>query len=396
MSPREQARKRFRVSHRKSRAGCTTCKARRVKCGEEKPTCRRCLKRGLDCDYSATVQIPTPNPSIQTHAPTQDAGRSPRAMSMDASVRNETPSAILNIGDLELLHVYHTSTCHSIVWNISLQDVLKIELPQLGFTHHFLLHGILALSALHLTHFRKHKAQHYLAQAVGHYDIALSTAMAELANISDENCEALYGFGMLGCLIAFAWGPKPGDYLLFGERGIGEWLVLARGSNAVFQAKEHILRHGVLAGMFQTPMCLRQQVMLPTKESERLLELRAQFELLHQDDPNLPLYLTALDQLMYFFSVDASKLGSRRQATFQDIVAWLHLLEDDFVDCLNARHPAALAIFACYCVLLNDIPSAWLMRGWVDHLMSGIYDSMDVEYRIWIKWPQQQIGWIPK
>ncbi|KAJ0420360.1 hypothetical protein BJY00DRAFT_284132 [Aspergillus carlsbadensis] len=39
----------------KSRTGCTTCKVRRVKCGEEKPSCIRCSSTGRRCDYTNTA-----------------------------------------------------------------------------------------------------------------------------------------------------------------------------------------------------------------------------------------------------------------------------------------------------------------------------------------------------
>jgi len=37
---------------KRSRTGCWPCKARKVKCGEEKPACANCVKSGEQCDYS--------------------------------------------------------------------------------------------------------------------------------------------------------------------------------------------------------------------------------------------------------------------------------------------------------------------------------------------------------
>jgi hypothetical protein len=37
---------------KRSRTGCWPCKARKVKCGEEKPSCQNCVKAGETCDYS--------------------------------------------------------------------------------------------------------------------------------------------------------------------------------------------------------------------------------------------------------------------------------------------------------------------------------------------------------
>lgn len=41
---------------RRSRTGCWPCKARKVKCGEEKPQCANCVKQGETCDYSIRLQ----------------------------------------------------------------------------------------------------------------------------------------------------------------------------------------------------------------------------------------------------------------------------------------------------------------------------------------------------
>ncbi|CAI7604671.1 unnamed protein product [Penicillium pancosmium] len=40
---------------RRSRKGCWPCKARKVKCGEEKPICLNCQRQGESCDYSVRL-----------------------------------------------------------------------------------------------------------------------------------------------------------------------------------------------------------------------------------------------------------------------------------------------------------------------------------------------------
>ncbi|KAJ5786676.1 transcriptional regulator family: Fungal Specific TF [Penicillium pulvis] len=44
-----------RVGRPKSKTGCNTCKARRVRCGEEKPHCLRCTSTGRKCAYVSTL-----------------------------------------------------------------------------------------------------------------------------------------------------------------------------------------------------------------------------------------------------------------------------------------------------------------------------------------------------
>ncbi|PVI08475.1 hypothetical protein DM02DRAFT_3510 [Periconia macrospinosa] len=45
-----QSKKRTRTSHSKVRTGCHTCKARRVKCDEQQPSCQKCISTGRKCE----------------------------------------------------------------------------------------------------------------------------------------------------------------------------------------------------------------------------------------------------------------------------------------------------------------------------------------------------------
>ncbi|CAG8259875.1 unnamed protein product [Penicillium olsonii] len=42
-----------RIGRAKSKTGCDTCKIRRIRCGEEKPSCVKCTSTGRQCAYSA-------------------------------------------------------------------------------------------------------------------------------------------------------------------------------------------------------------------------------------------------------------------------------------------------------------------------------------------------------
>ncbi|OOQ87680.1 C6 finger domain protein [Penicillium brasilianum] len=53
-----------RIGSRKSRSGCKTCKIRRVKCGEEKPTCHRCSSTGRRCEYEGSPIGSTTPPDL--------------------------------------------------------------------------------------------------------------------------------------------------------------------------------------------------------------------------------------------------------------------------------------------------------------------------------------------
>ncbi|KAL3455684.1 hypothetical protein BJX64DRAFT_59033 [Aspergillus heterothallicus] len=61
--------KRTRESASKVRTGCTTCKARRVKCDEAKPTCQRCAKGGRSCEYKTACAASRARDVITVYLP---------------------------------------------------------------------------------------------------------------------------------------------------------------------------------------------------------------------------------------------------------------------------------------------------------------------------------------
>ncbi|KAF7891329.1 uncharacterized protein EAF02_001654 [Botrytis sinoallii] len=57
-NPKEATRR----PHKKSRYGCKSCKTRRLKCDETKPTCANCLRHSIQCEY---LFLPLNNPALQ-------------------------------------------------------------------------------------------------------------------------------------------------------------------------------------------------------------------------------------------------------------------------------------------------------------------------------------------
>ncbi len=70
-------------------------------------------------------------------------------------------------------------------------------------------------------------------------------------------------------------------------------------------------------------------------------------------------------------------------------------MDDGFIEMLDQRSPPALVIFAHFVVLLKYLGSCWWMQGWSTHLLQEIWSLLDQEHRVWIRWPIEEIGWLP-
>ncbi|WAO88763.1 Zn(2)-C6 fungal-type domain-containing protein [Fusarium falciforme] len=69
---------RKRAFHPRKRTGCITCKIRRVRCDEQKPSCNRCLSTGRKCDgYANNISTELPSPPASAN-PSSSETRLPR------------------------------------------------------------------------------------------------------------------------------------------------------------------------------------------------------------------------------------------------------------------------------------------------------------------------------
>lgn len=309
------------------------------------------------------------------------------------------PTGLSNVADLELLHNYSTSTAYTISNVTDMQSFYRVNVPQLGFSHPFVLHAIMALSARHLAHFRVSKRASYIAKADHHWEIGLRTASALIPTVNDDNAPALYIFAVFSCFYTLAKGPKPRDFLIFSDNGLAEWLMLLRGVRAIMETTNNSIRHGPLSPLFATAIVRVQRFHdhAPASDSEhaRIAELRQLVTDIAGDSPNLSTYLSAIDDISRCFACVFDESRPSPSAFSQTVFIWLYRVSDDFVLCLQQRQPVALTIFAYFVVLMNELGTNWWMQGWIYHLLAGIHDALDEGSRPWIRWPMEKLGWIP-
>jgi hypothetical protein len=245
-----------------------------------------------------------------------------------------------------------------------------------------------------MAHFKKASARdHFLSLAQYHHEQGLRMATVRLQQINEEVYPALYIFGTFCHMYTLGMGPKKGDFLLFSDSGLAEWLVLFRGVKSMIESNFSLLRDSDLAPLFQISISIISQ---PMGSNEHLEELKKSIISMESENPEQATYLDALERLCQSFPTAAVSGIRPTQASPQVVFVWLFRLKDRFVECLQHRHPVALVILAHFCVLLNDLSSLWWMQKWTQHLLSEIYNSLDQHYRIWIRWPIEEIGWIPE
>jgi Fungal specific transcription factor domain/Fungal Zn(2)-Cys(6) binuclear cluster domain len=150
-----------RRSHKKSRAGCFSCKGRKIKCGEEKPICKNCQLKELECQY------PQQNGQSFLRGVLARRPQGPQEPLTSLHVANN-----FTLADMRLFHHFLTVAYpHLPVGN---ESVWVEEVPKFAFSesYEYLMHAILALGASHLN--RMGPQKEYQTQAIVHRGHAIA------------------------------------------------------------------------------------------------------------------------------------------------------------------------------------------------------------------------------
>lgn len=275
------------------------------------------------------------------------------------------------------------------------RNLWRVNIPQMGFSANYILRGLLSISALHLSRFRPDRREFYIAQAVDHHNAALAEASPLITNITKENCVQLFVFCNLTCFFAFAKPKNPTDLLLSADHSLPQWLYLFRGVRALMEAQTDMIRSSSISGMFKPGIEIRRAWEANKFDNEAFRELDANIRTwVPEGSPRLIDLLDTVDALQRTFAVvyEGSQTDENRAT---GIFVWLYSVKTQYINLVGEGDNEALCILAFFCVLLRRLDFIWWMEGWGLHLIERIYLRLNAKYRLWLRWPIEEVGWVP-
>ncbi|CAI7585380.1 unnamed protein product [Penicillium manginii] len=414
-----------RRTHRKSRLGCTNCKRRRIKCDEKWPSCSNCSNHDVECTFM-TVATQSAESSAQEdlEVPTRKSARrfqphqfeagglqqtfrisKPHPQSSSSSTHStgtqcdilkESPQSTISIADLQLFHHWSISAFRT-MRNSDPHNVWQYHIVQWGIEFPSILHLILALSALHLAFERPDERNKYIQKADDHFTFGVRTVtnLLSLEDLDEGNCQKIYMSAVLIIFIYFGRGPRPGEYLIFSDTGPAEWLVLMQGVKLTVQSHHQKVFSGILKPEPPEPLPaispsmaleLHEQTVY-TQAAQRLVEREV------TDESVLPLYISALDDLYDIMNQVYQRRSAQQTgvALMDLLIGWLYRLPEQFIRLLEEKEPRALVVLAYWAVMFRYMETAWFMKGWAAHVLSGVSTFIQAEYRPWIEWPLNKV-----
>lgn len=379
----------LRRPHQKSRHGCLQCKRRRVKvrflvrlchtnqqCDETRPTCSNCSNRQAACEYESSGTLLWRNEAgPQRH--TQPDLTNPLLQGQSSDT--ETPT--LNMADLELMLQWCNSTHKALSRNPRLDPIWRYLVTEEALSQPFLMHGILAVSALHLS---RSKPGPYIDIAVAHQNRALALFRELLGDINPTNAKAMFAFASIVVVYSF------GSPQTLGEReprsvvdDLYQALALCKGVQQVIHTASSSLWDGSFMPLLQvdgyTPY-------LPDGAQQAMDRLR---------ETNCACRNPAHDTFAYGQVIDklAEELGAVHGGVDSITAAcrWAIRLNPKYMDDLREHRPLALVILVYYCVLLHYLKQNWCLDGWGKRVAGAIWALLDDEWRPLAHWAMVEI-----
>jgi hypothetical protein len=219
-------------------------------------------------------------------------------------------------------------------------------------------------------------------------------ALPLITEARGENFPPVFHFSMLTTIITFARPRAPDNFLLVSNGIIPDWLLITRGVRTLLQSEgDAVLSMASLDALFYAGMELQTMWVHQNEEHEGLRDLENNVRH-HAPPEKLTALCGGILSLKRCFNLFYTS-GFTEEQRMRSALMWMVKIPDDYVDLLKKQDSEAMCVLAFFCVLLKRLEHLWWLEGWAFHLIERIYTTLDQKYRLWIRWPLEEIGWAP-
>ncbi|KAJ6117011.1 Protein of unknown function DUF3468 [Penicillium capsulatum] len=347
----------------------------------------------------------------------RQSGNELQLLGLLPSTPQDTP--ILNAEDwaldLELMHHFLTSTCNTLTLREDSRHVWRVVMPTEGYGNRYLMHGLLAIGALHRAYLYSDPAQKekYIKASAYH----LATGLKEFrelitAPIDPNNWQPVFCFSSMISIhltgssirLGIPQWPSPIENMV-------ELFTSVAGFQAIMKPFLHHLSKTQLAPLANSVWIESDYIVpSPSLAAQSLLppDIWTQISHLHRliddypfpepEEPTNPSPLSDSDPheqppdhrghykiALKFYEHATRQLELAGPHVESGMVfLWVYPLSKQFHEDVLAYHPAALALLAHYCVLLRAIDHFWYVNGIGRQLLTDIESKMHPGFREWL------------
>lgn len=305
------------------------------------------------------------------------------------------------IQDLELMHHY------SVVTSLTLpraQEELHIwqqQVPKLAFKYPFLIHQILAVAAFHQAYLQPEQRSEHSLHASQHQNRSIEGMRDHLAQITSENCHALFmasSLLLVGAFASFANLRPNGSPLIEGQRpptveDMVDVFILDRGVASVLRSSEEVIQAGYFRDLFHFSQHQGEnQFMHRTCQ-----ELRKLQETVKEDQGMSPMVRILVDlEITKLIDAIEKAVLTTADSEMRVTTYWPITIAEGYITLLRQRNEAAMTVLIFYCCIMHKAEGrTWFVKGWGLSVASDVERLLSPKWRLAIKWPLDTINQNP-
>ena len=280
--------------------------------------------------------------------------------------------------------------------NVRLAHVFQEHIPEEAAKHTFLMHGVLALSALHLAMMRPAQVNKYASLCDKHQASALASYRQILTHITDDVADALFALSTILSISSLARGvlrasqTEGPNYLSVDS--ICELLYLTRGVREVKEATGERVNRGPFSVVLHGhDLSGDVKVKLSSKISGVFRDLE---EMIHVNCADQEQRGHCSVAVMHLRDVYSGMLGQYLIGDLEmgQVWRWTAMLSYDFIKLVQSHYPPALVITAHFTVAAMMLREMWFISDWGSLAFDGIRIALNGELEEYLVWPQEQMA----
>lgn len=382
-APKKDQSRHTRRAHKKSRSGCQACRARRVKCDEERPVCSRCSYTESCCVYDgpgkkqpSDLRIPVASqhqksPRLQDYgtclALGQDEVRIRKLLGYSDDINDVSNKLQRSMTpDVQVFHHFAKITCFTMAGPMPQKALIQNVFIPFATQHSSLMHALLAISSRHMMYLQPDDKAHQLAHAF-HMQKATSRLQQRLSSpLGRHNMDLVIANCLTLNAVCITYDKfEPSDSWVFAEDDRAQrkrlfWVEMQVYACKIFNVFSEYVKDSIWAPTFMEhgPESFRPQSLAElTKEGadgipQTLAELCDIGP--HSSARNNPYHMALRHMNLIILGMERSS-----PHLYNLIICFIGQIQPDFRLLLIDKDERALLIFAYWLALMYDMGLWW-------------------------------------
>jgi hypothetical protein len=295
------------------------------------------------------------------------------------------------------MHNYSNKTSRTKLGNnFRMQHIFQERIPEEAAKHAFLMHGLLALSALHLATMKPTEIDKYATLCDKHQASALASYRQILTHITDDVVDALFALSTILSISSLARATLKASQMegtpYISVDSICELMYLTRGVREVKETTGERVNRGPFSVVLHGhDLTADVQVTMSPKISSVFRELDKMVHVNCLDQEQRKHCSEAMSHLRTVFEGLLGRFLTNDLEVGQ-VWRWTAMLSYDFIKLVQAHHPPALVITAHFTVAAMMLRELWFVSNWGSLAFDGIRMALKGELEEYMVWPQEQMA----